>query len=155
MARRLSVPYYPQSEPGNCLAACAQMVLAFQGIFRPQDKLSRQLGIKPSLGAPARNIRKIASDEVVVTFEEGSLDRLQRWLDSSIPLIAFVQGEELPYWEGEYFQHAVVIVEIEESTVWLLDPDTDANPIAVPVDDFQLAWLGMDYLYAAVMKVVS
>ena len=34
--------------------------------------------------------------------------------------------------------------------VWLLDPDVDAAPIAVPVDEFMLAWSGMDYLYAVV-----
>jgi predicted double-glycine peptidase len=126
------------------------MVLAFQGIDRSQKALARQLLIKPSIGAPARYIQKLASKAITVTVEEGSLEQLQTWLSSGIPVIAFVQVGELSYWEGESFQHAVVVIELEESIVWLLDPDITANAIAVPTDEFLLAWEVMDYLYAAV-----
>jgi ABC-type bacteriocin/lantibiotic exporter with double-glycine peptidase domain len=151
MAKRLPVPYYKQNEPGHCLAACAQMVLAFHGISRSQDDLAKQLSIKPSLGAPARNIQQLASNEIAVTYEEGSLEHLRAWLMSGLPVIAFVQAGELLHWRGEFFQHAVVVIGLEESTVWLLDPDMDATPIATPVDEFMLAWGEMDYLYAAMI----
>jgi hypothetical protein len=111
------------------------MVLAFQGLFRSQSTLARQL----------------ASREVAITYREGTLEQLQAWLTSGVPVIVFVQVEELAYWRRESFQHAVVVVQLEESTIWLLDPDWDSTPIAVPLDEFILAWDRMDYLYAAVV----
>lgn len=150
MAKRLSVPYHKQNEPGFCLAACAQMVLDFQGIFRPQDVLAEQLHVKPSLGAPTRNIRRLATDKIAVIYEEGSWERLQALIASGLPVITFVQAGEFAHWQGEIFQHAVVVIGLEESTVWFLDPDIDAMPVSVPVDEFMLAWSGMDYLCASI-----
>jgi hypothetical protein len=126
------------------------MVFAFQDVYLSQDVLAKQLNVKPALGAPTRNIQRLASDKVAVTYEEGSRERLQAWLTSDLPIIAFVQAGEFAHWQGEFFQHAVVVAGFEESLVWLLDPDVDAAPIAVPVDEFMLAWSGMDYLYAVV-----
>jgi ABC-type bacteriocin/lantibiotic exporter with double-glycine peptidase domain len=150
MAKPLSVPFFKQNEIGYCLAACVQMVLAFQDISRSQAVLAKQLKMKPSLGIPTRNIQRLISDKVNVVYEEGTVARLQRWLDDGLPVIAFVQAGEFSHWRGEFFQHAVVVIAIEEATVWLLDPDKDATPIVVPTDEFMLAWSGMDYLYAAV-----
>jgi hypothetical protein len=127
------------------------MVLAFQGLFRSQSTLARQLRIKSSFGISARAIERLASREVAITYREGTLEQLQAWLTSGVPVIVFVQVEELAYWRRESFQHAVVVVQLEESTIWLLDPDWDSTPIAVPLDEFILAWDRMDYLYAAVV----
>lgn len=82
MAKRLPVPYRKQRDVGYCLAACAQMVFAFQDVFLSQDVLAKQLNVKPALGAPTRYIQRLASDKVAVTYEEGSLERLQAWLTS-------------------------------------------------------------------------
>ena len=46
MANYLPVPYYKQNKVGYCLAACAQMVLDFQGVSRSQDILASQLQMK-------------------------------------------------------------------------------------------------------------
>lgn len=148
MALHLSVPFHKQQAVGFCMPACAQMVLAFQGIFRSQDELARQLHLKPQLGTPTRNIQWLASPEIKVIYEEGTLDQVQTWLQSGIPIIAFIQAGELAHWRGEFFQHAVVIVGLDGEAVWLLDPDMDETPLALSVEEFMLAWLGMDYLYA-------
>ncbi len=150
MANYLPVPYHKQNEPGFCLAACAQMVLDFQGISKSQNTLAKQLKVKSHLGAPARNVRQLATNKLSVVFEEGSLERLQTSLASGLPVITFVQAGEFSYWQGEVFQHAVVITGLEESAVWLLDPDKDAVPVSVPLDEFMLAWSEMDYLCAII-----
>lgn len=152
MAQPLPVPFYKQQAVGYCLPACAQMVLAYQGISHSQDELARESNLKPGLGTPTRNIQRLASPEIKVVYEEGTLEQVQTWLGMGIPVIAFVQAGELSYWQDESFQHAVVIIGLEKDMAWLLDPDTNGNPIAIPTNELMLAWSGMDYLYAVLLK---
>lgn len=155
MAQPLPVPFYKQQAVGYCLPACAQMVLAYQGISHSQDELARESNLKPGLGTPTRNIQRLASPEIKVVYEEGTLEQVQTWLGKGFPVIAFVQAGELSHWQGEFFQHAVVIVGLGNDMVWLLDPDMSSDPIAISTDELMLAWLGMDYLYAALLKISS
>jgi hypothetical protein len=127
------------------------MALAFQGVSRSQDQLAKQLHTRPLLGTPARNVQRLASHSIDVTHAESTFEQLQEWLASGIPIIAFIEAGELPYWRGKFFKHAVVIIGLEAQLIWLLDPDVDSTPIAVHADEFMLAWGGMDYLYAAVV----
>lgn len=152
MAQPLPVPFYKQQAVGYCLPACAQMVLAYQGISHSQDELARESNLKPGLGTPTRNIQRLSSPEIKVVYEEGTLEQVQTWLGMGIPVIAFVQAGELSHWRDESFQHAVVIIGLEKDMVWLLDPDTNGNPIAIPTNELMLAWSGMDYLYAVLLK---
>lgn len=150
MPRHLPVPFYPQSKPGYCLAACAQMVLAYYGYLLAQEQLARVLGVQPYLGAPAKNIRRLATDSRNVVVETGDLSTVQNWLSDRVPVIAFIQAGELSHWRGEQFQHAVVVVGLDEETIWLLDPDAGQDPMQVNLDEFLLAWGEMDYLYTVI-----
>lgn len=100
------------------------------------------------MGAPTRNIRRMTSKEISVIYEEGTLTHIKHHLESGKPIIAFVQAGELTYWQSETFQHAVVVIGYDDGVVWILDPDGEADPISVTEDEFMLAWIGMDYLYA-------
>ena len=91
MPKRLSVPYYPQNKLGFCLAACAQMVLAYGGSIYDQAELAENLGVQPYLGAPARNIHRLASRKHEVTVENGDLSKLQQWLAKETPVITFIR----------------------------------------------------------------
>ncbi len=153
MPEPLPVPYHAQISGGYCLAACAQMALGYLQIERSQTSLADQLKVEPYLGAPARNIRLLASPEVAVVVEEGTLEQLRHWLDRGVPPIAFVEAGELPHWQGERFQHAVVLVSINDTTVAFLDPDFAPQPAHVSVDEFLLAWGELNYLYAALAPV--
>lgn len=155
MPRRLSVPFYRQNKPGYCLAACAQMVLAYRGHARDQAALAGQLGIQPYVGAPARNILRLASNNQHVIVEHGDLDRLHEWLERGVPVICFIQAGELPHWRGELFQHAIVVTAIDAELVWILDPDAQEEPLAPSIDDFVLAWGELDYLYAVITDPVA
>jgi ABC-type bacteriocin/lantibiotic exporter with double-glycine peptidase domain len=148
MVQLLPVPFHKQKANGYCLPACVQMVLAYQNYTRSQDDLAQLLAIHPGLGAPTRSVLHLASDNLLVRYDEGSLPQIEDWLKASLPVIVFVQSGELAYWQGEAFQHAVVVVGLDDTAVWLLDPGKDNQPIAVPVDEFMLAWLEMDYLCA-------
>ena len=58
-----------------------------------------------------------------------------------------MQTENLPYWPHNTL-HAVVVVGIDDRSVYLNDPEFPEAPIAVPVGDFDLAWLAEDERYA-------
>lgn len=152
MPNPLPVPYHAQISTGYCLAACAQMALDYLGVVCSQERLAGLLKIVPFVGAPARNIRLLASQEVTILFEEGTLDTLAHWLRQGLPVIAFIQAGELPHWRGEQFQHTVVITGIDSDLIWLLDPDAGPNQISVPIDEFLLAWGELDHLYAVLNK---
>lgn len=152
MPKPLPVPFHAQISPGYCLAACAQIVLAYYGQAHDQERLAALLKVEPYLGAPARNVRRLASSTISVTFEEGTLEKLRQWLNADVPVIAFIQAGELSHWRSEFFQHTVVIVDIDETTICMLDPELTLEPIAAPIDEFMLAWGELDYLYAALNK---
>ena len=152
MPNPLPVPYHAQISTGYCLAACAQMALDYLGVVRSQERLADLLKIVPFVGAPARNIRLLASQKVTVLLGEGTLDSLGHWLRQNLPVIVFIQAGELPHWRGEQFQHTVVITGKADEAIWLLDPDAGPDQISVPVDEFLLAWDELDHLYAVLNK---
>jgi len=151
----LNVPYYPQADDGYCLAACVQMVLAYLGFSRTQDRLARKLDTRPPLGAPASNVTHLRSNVLDVTFTSGDLDDLQSHLARGNPPIVFVQASEFPHWRGHVSQHAVVVVGIDEQSVHILDPAANATPISIPTGDFLLAWSELGYIYALILRPLS
>ena len=148
MPQILSIPYHPQINEGYCLAACAQMVLHYLGIVSDQVKLAQQLWVRPDIGVPASHIKRLATDTIAVTYDVGEWEVIQTWLAQRTPVIAMIQAGELPYWRGEFFQHAIVVIGCDETQVWLLDPATSPDAIIVSIDEFLLAWGEMDYRYA-------
>jgi ABC-type bacteriocin/lantibiotic exporter with double-glycine peptidase domain len=144
----LDVPYHPQVDDGYCLPACVQMVLAYLGLPSTQEHLTRELDVRPPLGAPASNVTRLRPDALDVTLAPGDLDDLRGCLARGDPPIVFVQAGEFPHWRGHVAQHAVVVVKADEESVHVLDPAATESPLPVPVDDFMLAWSEMECLYA-------
>lgn len=116
MAANLPLPHKPQKGDGYCLPACAQMVLAYLGISRSQESLGKTLGLNPLFGTRHSNIKKLASAKIKVTYKTGTLDELHHWLEQNMPVIVFIQANDLPHWSGHHFQHAIVVVGIEAET---------------------------------------
>lgn len=144
----LPVPPHPQKTNGYCLAACAQMVLHYWDIVAEQEQLAQLLGVEPEVGAPAGRITRLKYRGLAVTYATGEWETVTAHLAHNIPVIVAIQAGELPYWQGEYFQHAVVVIGHDETHVWLLDPAALPQSIVVPIDEFMLAWGEMDYRYA-------
>jgi len=153
VASVLNVFHCQQKADGYCLAACAHMVLTYLGISCSQDDLARQLGVRPHLGAPSSRLLRLRSAVLDMIYTAGDLEDLAVWLDQGLPALAFVQVDQLPYWRGQQFQHAVVIVGLDTQAVYLLDPAADAAPIRVLRGDFNLAWDEMDCVYAIFRRV--
>jgi ABC-type bacteriocin/lantibiotic exporter with double-glycine peptidase domain len=144
----LPIAHRQQQADGDCLAACAAMVLAYWQRDISYSALLRLLRIQP-YGAPAGNIRLLSALGVRVTYSTTNLGGLKALLDRGLPLVVFVRTGELPYWSYQT-DHAVVVVGYDEGHVYVNDPDKSDAPIAVPAGDFELAWLERDYAYALV-----
>jgi ABC-type bacteriocin/lantibiotic exporter with double-glycine peptidase domain len=151
VANILPVPHHQQVAEGYCLPACAQMALAHLGIFRSQEELARVLKMRVGAGVTASNITLLASKTLAIGYSSGTLTDLAGWLAKSIPIIAFIQAGELPYWRGHRFQHAVVVIGLDEEQVFLLDP-AKSDLTTVVSEEFLLAWDEMDNTYAIMTK---
>jgi ABC-type bacteriocin/lantibiotic exporter with double-glycine peptidase domain len=144
----LSVPHQPQQHDGDCLAACAAMVLAYLGQMVDYSQLLRLLKVKPH-GAPAGNIRLLTGLNLNVVYSKTDMTGIEAMLQQNQPVIVFVRTGELPYWTYST-DHALVVVGCDEHLVYVNDPDRAEFPIPVPRGDFELAWLERDYYYALV-----
>jgi ABC-type bacteriocin/lantibiotic exporter with double-glycine peptidase domain len=150
MLNNLTVPFFRQETDSGCLPACAQMVLAHLGLTRSQANLACILDAHPIVGTPHSHIARLRSLGVEVNHCTSDLDDIARWLEENLPVIAFVQLRELPYWEGHWAQHALVVVGLDKASVHVLDPARDEQAISISRADFMLAWDEMDGTYAVI-----
>ncbi len=128
------------------------MVLAYLDSPLTQEELARRLGIRPHIGAPASRVLRLRSPALDVVYTEGDLHTLTAWLEAETPVIVFVQVDQLPYWRGQHFQHALLVIGADSQHLYLLDPATGPAPLAVSHGDFLLAWEAMEYAYAVIRR---
>ncbi|MCX6048254.1 MAG: cysteine peptidase family C39 domain-containing protein [Chloroflexi bacterium] len=146
----LPVPHLQQRAPGDCLAACAAMILIYLNLPADYNRLLKLLRIQSEIGTPASNIRNLAQLGVDIIYEQGTLAMLASHLNKGLPCIVSVRTGELPYWQGENLLHAVVVVGLDKHDIYLNDPAFPNAPIQVMRGDFDLAWLDRDEFYAVV-----
>jgi ABC-type bacteriocin/lantibiotic exporter with double-glycine peptidase domain len=148
----LPVAHIPQRQHGDCLVACAAMVLAYLGRPISYNRLLRTLGVQPGVGAPFSNLRFLERLKVTVIYEQGTLAQLQRFLTNGWPCIVPVKSRELPYWANIDIDHAVVVVGMEAMSIYLNDPAFVTAPLQVPLGDFDLAWFERGEHYAVLLS---
>jgi ABC-type bacteriocin/lantibiotic exporter with double-glycine peptidase domain len=71
-------------------------------------------------------------------------------VEEGVPVIAFVNAA---YWHpqlSDNIPHAVVVVGVTRTRVYLHDPLYSHGPSPVDGADFRAAWLDMDLLYAVI-----
>jgi len=144
----LPVPHVQQKRLGECLAACAAMVLEFLAQPTDYDALIKLLDIKPH-GAWIQNLRRLEKLGVKVVIERGEVGTLRASVEDGLPPIAFVNTAELSYWIDATV-HAVVVVGIDDEAIYLNDQAFADAPKCVPVDEFLLAWIDADQFYALI-----
>lgn len=146
----LPITHLKQRRDGDCLAACAAMILDSLGRGIDYSRLLQLLGIK-NYGAPAGNIRFLVQLGLNVEYSVTDSVGVFRMLAEGKPLIVFVRTGDLPYWK-QNTDHAVVVVGYDSDThsVYLNDPYFEEAPILVPQDFFELAWLERDNYYALI-----
>lgn len=148
-ANWLPVPHRKQTEgAADCLAACAAMVLDFLGVSIPYTRLLSLLQVQ-EFGAPAGNLRNLTTLGLQVTYGPFSFNELARSIENGQPCIVAVYTAELSYW-SQATDHAVVVVGLDEQTVYVNDPHFEQAPQSIPRDEFALAWLEKDYRCAVI-----
>ncbi len=143
----LPVPHIEQRQDGECLAACAAMALAYLGIAADYDQLLKLLEVQ-WFGAFSSRVRNLEQLGITVVYKQGTLDELREHLQNNRPCIAFVDTSELPYWD-RVTGHALLVVGLDDQSVYLNDPAFPNAPVQVSHGDFGLAWLERDEFYAA------
>jgi ABC-type bacteriocin/lantibiotic exporter with double-glycine peptidase domain len=154
---QLTVPHWRQQQPGECLAACAAMVLTYFGVAADYELLKQQLGIENS-SVPFSRINHLRSWWLAIEHKQGNLEILRTRLAVGQPVIIPVDTDILPYWitrpdqrEG-LIDHTVVLVGIDEKNVYVNDPDFAEAPQMVEHDWFANAWRHHDYWYAVIRR---
>src|SRR6185369_15356491 len=116
-------------------AACAAMVLDYLGLKYDYTKIAKALNIHAG-GAAAANLRNLERMGVHVLLDHGDMQQLAASLEQNEPCIAFVMTGELPYWDFST-PHAVVVVGLDQESVYLNDPAEEVAPQVVTRTQFE------------------
>lgn len=151
----LPVGHVPQQRIGDCLVACAGMLLTYANKPFHYCQVLRQLKTN-DFGTVFSNIRHLTVPGATVQVSRGDIDRLYQHLQRNQPLAVALRTAELPHWyndpsRGEEVAHAVVVVGMDQTMVYLNDPAFQRAPLQVPHGEFQLARIDFDELYAALV----
>lgn len=130
------------------------MVLNYLGKPTGEDRLMSLLRVQPDLGAAASNIKRLVALGVAVTYTSGTLDDLNHQLEQGLPCVAFVDTLHLGYW-SEATRHAVVVVGIDDESIYLNDPFFAEAPQSVSHLEFELAWDEFDNAYAVIQLIAT
>ncbi len=136
------VPHYPQSKPGACLPACVRMVLAALGHTYTEAELARAMD-SYSFGTPASRVTRLQKLGHPVTYGTCTLAELNNYLAQGDFPIVFVDANFLPWADFTGF-HALVLVALTETSVWVMDPALDNGPTEMTIDAFLLTWEEFD-----------
>lgn len=147
----LSVPHHQQQQPADCLAACAVMVLDYLGVQADYGRLLKLLKIEP-FGASAYNLHNLSSLGVTANIDIRDMTLLRQFVQTGSPLIVLVRTGELSY-SSQETDHVVVVVGFEDEDIFVNGPAFSEARICVPALEFELAWLGFDYLSIVLSKI--
>lgn len=146
----IKVEHILQEDDGTCLAACAQAVLAYWGVFHSQNELNRLFGFIEG-GVPLSRLSRLEQYGVKVDIRPGEENDLYTYLEQQIPLTLFVRTDQLTYWQYDT-RHAVVVVGYEGEYVLVNDPAFEDAPIRILADELFLAWSEFDYTLAVISQ---
>jgi hypothetical protein len=118
------------------------MVLTFLGQPKPYETLARVLGTR-WFGTPVDNILHLDQLGVQVAIEEMTLEEISYYLQQGLPVMAFINTADLPYWDVNS-DHVVVVVGMDEQWIYINDPYFPEAPQQVSKTSFELAQLRFD-----------
>lgn len=145
----LNVPLLAQRDRADCLPACVQMVLTYQGRSVDPSWLHRVLE-STKIGTPGFKVLNLERHGYSVTYSPATDDRvLVQALDAGVPPITLMLTSNLSYWNIQT-AHAVVVIGIDEEVVIVNDPAFPTSSQRIARNEFMLAWSDFDYLYALI-----
>ena len=150
----LNIPHRKQKGFGYCLPACVQMVLAYFGTERSQDDLAKQMSMIVNAGTPASRVLRLASRDLHVLWQPGTVADLINAIVDGTPPILPVATRQLSYWREDTY-HVVLLAgiddidnpNIDDRPVLIYDPARD-EPMTIRLDELMLAWDDMENYFA-------
>ena len=151
----LPVTHLTQQRIGDCLVACAGMLLTYAGKPFNYQRVASQLKTR-NFGTVFSNIRHLNERGTAILVEHGDIDQIYQALRQNRPCAVAVNTAELPHWyndptHNEAVGHAVVVVGIDAEMIYLNDTEFTVAPLRVPIAEFQLARIDFDELYAVLV----
>jgi ABC-type bacteriocin/lantibiotic exporter with double-glycine peptidase domain len=147
----LPVPHLIQHDKGDCLVACAAMVLGYASITYSYRKLTSLLATT-RYGTVFSHLSNLSKAGFQFAVDQGGFTELHSLLLQNRPVIIAVQTGELPYWRDlqilEDVPHAVVLVGLDNETAFVNDPAFEEAPFALPISELDLARIEHDERYA-------
>jgi len=147
----ITIPHFRQSKEGHCLPACGRMALAHLGFDRTEAEISQILGTE-DWGTPSFAIKRLASPDIEVSYQEWSISELLAILTAGQPVIAFVRTGFLEYYQEDFAQAVVIVGANPNKTFWLQDPAQTNGPIEVSWDGLLAAWAEFGYRGAVLTR---
>ena len=144
----LPVLHRQQSQSSDCLAACTAMVFDYLQVPYRYEQLLKLLRVR-SFGTMFSNLRYLDSFGLSILIERGDVSALRHHLESGLPPIVFVNTGFLSHWD-ETTGHAVIVVALEDRLVYVNDPKFVDAPKAIPLTEFEAAWIEQEQLYAVI-----
>ena len=139
----LAVSHLQQRAESDCLPPCVQMVLTYFGGDESYEQLTQILGTR-WFGTPVENILRLDNIGSKVPLKESSLEEISSHLQNNRPVIAFVNTADLPYWHIDT-NHVVVVVGIDDESVYINDLYFAEASQRVPRASFELSMLRFDF----------
>lgn len=127
------------------------MAMQYIGAAIRYPRLLRLLEVQDS-GAIFRRITNLRSHGFMITYEEGDMQRLRALIDKGLPVIVAVLTSQLTHWKGELSYHAIIVVGYDDKSIIVNDPAFSTGNLTIPTDEFELAWLERDYLFATIER---
>lgn len=141
-----------QRQQADCLAACAQMVLAYLQVPVNYDRLLRTLETSER-GTPFSRLEQLRSwDLSVILGEKGDLGLFQPYIAIGLPVIVPIQTEWFGYWQNTATEHAIVVVGIDvpQEMIYVNDPVFTEEHQVLTFNEFDAGWTEMDRGYAII-----
>lgn len=140
-------PFYEQETNYSCAAACLRMVLASFGIFKPEEEIRVDCDCT-LLGTDSDNLVKAARKYRFTRSRKDylNLTSLQEYIEQGIYPIVYIGVRAYPRPQ----EHAVVVVEISETSAILHDPER--GEISISIEDFEERWNYMRRLTILIEK---
>lgn len=124
------------------------MVLDYLGRRQSRESLNELLGAR-WFGTPAANILRLQQLGLKVTLDEIPRPLIADYLKRLQPVIAFIHTADLAYWPVDT-DHAVVVIGMDETSVYLNDPYYAEKTRQVSHAAFELSQLRFNHLCAVV-----
>jgi len=125
------------------------MVLDYLHVPYTYPQLLRLLQIQV-FGTWFRNIQFLQSLGLTISIGYGDIETLEMYLTVGLPIIVYVDTGFLTSYWSESTNHAVLVIGIDDESIYLNDPFFQAAPQVISLNEFLPAWIEQKQLYAVV-----